>query len=366
MDTIQTVITTNEVSTMENQFVRPSHVFTGSQLVAMGVDEVPTLYQIYPKYGLFTFVGSSDTGKSMLFRQMGLCVAGGVPFLGREFNGTHRKAIVVCSEDDEYAIAYLTAKQNKDVSLDDEALERIRFIFDTSDLVAKLDAELSREPCDLVIIDAFGDVFSGKDMNQNSQVRSFLNEFSQLSQKHKCSIGFLHHTGKRTEDLAPSKNNSIGSQGYEAKMRLVVELRLDRINPDLRHFCITKGNYLPQSAKQSSFVLKISNNLTFTNTDERVAFEDLVLGGTPKKKVATTPQTIDDETHKAFVWEVLGTAKCESGRSLNEKIIVRFGVSDKIARGYLYYYESRKWIVDKSKTPSRKQYHNGMVTKTLF
>ena len=62
------------------------------------------------------------------------------------------------------------------------------------------------------------------------------------------------------------------------KLISVVELRKDLHDSSgvRRHFCIVKGNYLAESYKNRSYVLNFSQNLTFTPTDERVAFEDLV------------------------------------------------------------------------------------------
>ena len=58
-------------------------------------------------------------------------------------------------------------------------------------------------------------------------------------------------------------------------MRLVIELRKDLNNPNLRHLCIVKGNYLPQSAKESSIVLEMDENMVFTATGDRVPLGNL-------------------------------------------------------------------------------------------
>ena len=103
-------------------------------------------------------------------------------------------------------------------------------------------------------------------------VRSFLNIFSQLAVKYNTLIIFLHHTGKRTESLAPSKHNAIGSQGFEAKMRLLMELRQDPVRHDIRNLCVVKGNYLPSEYKHDSFELRFTPSLNFDATGERVPF----------------------------------------------------------------------------------------------
>ena len=88
-------------------------------------------------------------------------------------------------------------------------------------------------------------------MNENNCVRSFLNAFSQLAIRHNTLVIFLHHTGKRTESLAPSKHNAIGSEGFEAKMRLIMELRQDPEHHNIRHLYIVKGNYLSAEYKHA-------------------------------------------------------------------------------------------------------------------
>ena len=80
-------------------------------------------------------------------------------------------------------------------------------------------------------------------VNESNQVRLFLNQYSQLARKSKCLIIFMHNCGKRTEHFMPSKHNLLGSQAFEAKMRLVLELRTDIENVTYQHLCRVKGNY---------------------------------------------------------------------------------------------------------------------------
>lgn len=251
---IDSTLIVSELSFIEKQFnevetvKRDKQFVTGQALLNLGIDNIPTLFEGFiPKVGVWALVGASDTCKSMLLRQLAMCNVSNTPFINKACNSTYNRSIIVCSEDDEFAISFLLRKQNKSIGLTDEQASQTTFLFDTEDFIPKLDAEMAVNPADLIIIDAFGDLFDGRDLNQNNQVRSFLNKFTIMANRYKCSIGFLHHTGKRTEDLAPSKNNAIGSQGFEAKMRLVIEIRLDRTDNDLRHLCIVKGNYLPQS-----------------------------------------------------------------------------------------------------------------------
>ena len=79
---------------------------------------------------------------------------------------------------------------------------------------------------DLLVMDAFLDIFDGV-MNDGGQVRRFITKYDQLAAKHGFLVVFNHHAGKRTQQFAPSKDNLLGSQSFEAKMRLVIEVRPD-------------------------------------------------------------------------------------------------------------------------------------------
>ena len=335
----------------------------GKTLLNMRIDHIPELYErLIPQVGSWAAVGASDTAKSMILRQMAMCVVSNQPFLGRKCNAVYNRAVVVCSEDDENAISFLLRRQNKTLGLTEEQAGNISFLFDTFDFIEKVEAELKRAPADLVIIDAFGDLFDGKDLNQNNQVRQFLNKFTLLANKYKCSIGFLHHTGKRTEDLSPSKNNAIGSQGFEAKMRLVIEVRLDAKETDLRHLCIVKGNYLPQDEKTSSHVVKMDDNFTFTDTGDRVPFDELTAGrgGQPAKNAKIEPAKVDDQLHKVFIERTFKNGKQHSKNELKRKVLDYFNVADKVGRRFVDYYDEQSWIVNVSKNASRTVYKSNI------
>lgn len=357
---------TNDFSQFFDVAPNESQFINGSTLLKMGIDNIPTLFEgLIPQVGVSAIVGASDTCKSMFLRNMAMCNAGGLAFLNRPCNSQRNRSIVVCSEDDEFAISFLLRKQNKTLQLTDEQASRITFLFDTEDFIQKLEVEMEATPADLIVIDAFGDLFDGKDLNQNSQVRAFLNKFTIMATRYKCSIVFLHHTGKRTEDLAPSKNNAIGSQGFEAKMRLVIEVRLDRTENDLRHLCIVKGNYLPQEEKKASHVIRMDENFTFTATGDRVPFEELILGssGAPKKKSRNEPSKLNDDLHIKFIDLVFKGEKQFGKNDLNRKLMDHFDVCDKVGRRYIDYYEEKGLIQDVSTNPSRCSYKKPLLVK---
>ena len=261
---------------MDQNVLLPDEI-TGEMLLNQNVKEIPTLLEpLLPKSGLVCLAGSSDTGKSAFLRQLAISVCAGLrTFLGMRLNAEHHSAIYVSTEDDETANAYLMGRQNLDLRINPVALRGLRFLFDSEDIVADLDRRLAHRPADLVIVDCFSDLYTGN-MNEANQVRQFLMQYSQLAIRHKCLVIFLHHCGKRTEMFMPSKHNLLGSQAFEAKMRLVLELRSDIADFTYKHLCCVKGNYLSADYKSESVKLFFSYHLTFKETGERVPFENLV------------------------------------------------------------------------------------------
>jgi RecA-family ATPase len=239
------------------------------------IEELPCLvYPIIQKVGLMALAGSSDTGKSCLLRQLAIDIATGYnSFIGFELRPEHNRAIMVSTEDDYQSTSVIIKKQA--MGVEEGRLENLRFVFNDDNLLERLDHSLSNEPVDLIVIDCFADIF-GQDLKETHRLRNCLNEYQNLAHKHQCLIIFLHHTGKRTEDLIPSKNNLLSGQGFEAKMRLVVEIRADKHQAQLRHFCIVKGNYLSSEFKNESFGMHFDKEtLRFYKTDIRLSFDEL-------------------------------------------------------------------------------------------
>ena len=155
-------------------------------------------------------------------------------------------------------------------------------MFVIENLLEKLESFIKDNPIDLLVMDAFLDIFDGV-MNDGGQVRRFITKYDQLAAKYGFLVVFNHHAGKRTQQFAPSKDNLLGSQSFEAKMRLVIEVRPDLAIDDRLHLCVVKGNYLPPEYKLESYIIESNENRYFTNTGERGLFEDLREGVTEKK-----------------------------------------------------------------------------------
>lgn len=268
-------ITADEIQAEVERLAQPIKEITGEDLLNANIDSIPVLVAPFlHRVGLACLAGSSDTGKSSLLRQLAINIVTGRPdFLGFPILATHKSVIFVSTEDDPKAVSYLLKKQTQGFQA--EQLKNLRFLFDIDNLLAELDARLTAQPADLVVIDCFADAYAG-DLKDTQKIRTYLHPFQMLAEEHQCLFMFLHHTGKRTEGSEPNKNNLLSGQGFEAKMRLVIELRADPIIAEKRHLCIVKGNYLPASYKRESFVLNfIADQFRFANTDERTPFEML-------------------------------------------------------------------------------------------
>lgn len=254
--------------------------YSGLSLFSFEFNELPKLIDpIFPQTGVVSLVGSSDTGKSTLLRQLALSIAFGLDsFIGYEIGVNAKKVIYVSTEDDPASTSISIKKQIKgmftDGDIDTNALNNVKFIFDINsgaddkDLIGQLTEDLQNVGADLIIVDAFTDVFSG-DLNSSTKVREFLKSFNDLAKEYKCLILFLHHTGKRTDKFSASKDNVLGSQAFEAKMRVLLELKLYPNDDKLRTLTITKGNYISSDIKKYAKVLSFDEtNLLFHYVDK--------------------------------------------------------------------------------------------------
>src|SRR5690554_4562674 len=90
----------------------------GLELLSDSLEEIPKLVEpIFHRVGLAALIGSSDTGKSSLLRELCVSVVTGRKFLNWEVKPLHKRAYYVSTEDDKMAISYLLKKQNKDYKL---------------------------------------------------------------------------------------------------------------------------------------------------------------------------------------------------------------------------------------------------------
>lgn len=240
------------------------------ELLNNPIKTIPYLVEpLFPKTGLVALVGSSDCGKSTFLRQLAMSiVTKQADFLGYTINALHNNILYISTEDGYEAMSAIMKKQFSNQSANINTLQ-LQFCFDVEDAIEYLNNYFSvpENLLDCVIIDAFGDVFNG-DSNMVSKVRPFLNQFKIISERNNCLIMFLHHTGKNADKKEPNKSNILGSQGFEAKMRFILELRKDPQIANKRYLHFLKGNYLSEEYKSKVIGLEIDENLILKNIGE--------------------------------------------------------------------------------------------------
>ncbi|WP_345275549.1 AAA family ATPase [Litoribaculum gwangyangense] len=248
--------------------------YTALELFNLETENIPKLLEPFlQKSGLATLVGTSDAGKSTFLRQLCLSIVlKSKAFLGFKLNPKHHRVIYVTTEDDYSSVSYSIIKQvnslkKKIKNLDVSNLSNLEFIFDTENLYENLKTSIEENPVDLIVIDAFTDIYD-KEINANTQVRRFLNIYSNLAFQNNCLILFLHHIGKNTQRKTPSKDSIIGSQAFEAKMRVVLELRPNFKNKNFIDLWVLKSNFLESSYKEKGIILERDKNLYFSNTGQ--------------------------------------------------------------------------------------------------
>ena len=253
-------------------------VMNAKELLELGITKVPMLVEgLIQETGLVGITGSSDVGKSCFLRHLAIAIArGDSEFLGFELNTRSQKVIYVSTED---MMVNISVSMQKHLGYPEEIesiWENLIFVTDTENIYELLDELMGDIKPDCVIIDAFTDIHSG-DLNMSTRVRGSLNRFKNLAQKHDSLFLVLNHVGKRAENKVPSKHSSLGSQGFEAKMRMLAEIRLDHADNNLRHLCILKGNYIANEEKDKSYVLEMDpDTLLYHNTGQRRPFNELV------------------------------------------------------------------------------------------
>jgi KaiC/GvpD/RAD55 family RecA-like ATPase len=270
-----------EVSVSSNfeLFEMEKIIYNAVELMAMGNVEPSYLMEpIFPQMGTAVLAGKPDIGKSQFARQLCIQVALGLEnIIGFQIKAVHNKSIYVATEDNEDSTR---ASLNKQINgLGEEVKENLRFMFAASmaqeDILKELDKALIDEPADLVVVDSFGDIFTGSDSNNNMVMRNTVKLFDKIAKKHNCLLLFVHHINKGAYNSNPGQEHIQGGSGLVQKVRLAIIL--SEGNGNIRYFTVVKGNYCPKEYKQNSIELKFSEEtLLFTNTGKIIPSNQLV------------------------------------------------------------------------------------------
>lgn len=259
----------NKNSTIKTKKANPvkkkkySYVVTGEEMLLSPITKPPCFWEPYfPQQGVISLTGASDVGKTSFLRQLAIAnVLRANSFVGSPLNVRYGRSLYLATEDSRASIQFALQNSIDNAIVKPSQLQELCYLINPENTYLAVEEQLKAGKADLVIIDSFADIFKGN-LNDNISVREFLNKYQRLSEKYDTLFVFLHHTSKRSESGNASKNNVNGSQGFEAKMRLVMEMKKPD-NSSRRDLYFTKGNYLPESLKSQALQLHFDNKQQF-------------------------------------------------------------------------------------------------------
>lgn len=283
---------TNEVK----EFKKGLLVYTASELLAnFNGKETDFLWDnLVPRVGTGLLVGQPDLGKSQLAKELAIMIAkGSSDYLGLKLKPIHNHVLYVFTEDQEEGVSSSLYKQLAKHSDLDQSKLSLAFLRDETitELIHKVDAFCVKTPVDLVIIDAFGDIFSGSDSNNNIQMRRDIKSFDELVRKHSISVLFVHHVNKAGYNKTPSQELIQGGSGLTQKVRFA--LFLSRNENGQKFLNVAKGNYSSKYYKENRLPIDFDED---TLTFDVIGDWEHINNATKKQK----PELNDDDLFMIF------------------------------------------------------------------
>lgn len=267
------------------EYKRPMSIKTMKEVMAFSSNQQSWLVEDFiPSGQLTALVAPSDVGKSIFCRQLSVsAVLNESIFLGHKMNSEGRQVIYVSTEDmdhdwKEKMLKYPLTPEQRSI-VEEKMLLVTNFGGSSGDLYKLVADEVKHNPTALVVVDVLTDIYTS-DLNSSVEIRKFLKPFKNLAATYNTAVLFVHHVSKKGESSGQhGKQNVLGSQGIEASMRSVLELRKESIAQDERVLKITKGNYVSEQIKRKTFRLKLTEYLVYeavTNIDNIATSTTLV------------------------------------------------------------------------------------------
>jgi hypothetical protein len=249
------------------QFDMSKDEWTLGELLELKITEIPFLVEkLLPLHTLNVLAGQSERGKSTFYTQLALAIIqGNKEFVGCKISAINKRVLVISTEDGPIALAFRTNKQLKQIGEIEKFKDQLTFITNQDDLENRIEKHLEKNKVDLIVMDAFADVYTGGDINSSNAVRRYLNTYTKFTQKYSCTVLFVHHVGKGKQANKPEKDQLLGSAGIEGKMRNVLMLAIANGQHQLS---IAKGNYINREDKKTPLYLNFDDStLTFSRAD---------------------------------------------------------------------------------------------------
>jgi archaellum biogenesis ATPase FlaH len=320
-DIILNEVLTTEVSPkLEAESKTLENVFTHSfyDLWNKRNDEAKLLIpDLMPAAGILMLLGEDGIGKTQLVRQLSLNIAFGIPeFLGQPLNITHGRVMFISTEDSSQDYIKAGKKQVYGLGQNENVKPElpIDFVeatnFDSyDDLLSEVDRLLELKHYDLIVVDAFSDLFTlvNGEINSNTHARQLLNPIQARANKHQTLFIILHHASKSAMknkrergQILVEKNDCQGASAITQKPRTVLALSNDP-KEGINYLHCVKANGLPKKFKETA--LKMSFNEE-TLLHELLDYSPVFETESPKDKAGLMPSEIAKEMHDGIIKEV--------------------------------------------------------------
>jgi archaellum biogenesis ATPase FlaH len=291
------------------------------------------LSPLLPGKGLASIVGQPDSGKSQFCLQLCLSIALGLEtFCDFILKCSNHKALYITTEDSLIKVRGSLFKKieyykagGKDISLLDTNLSLLSYSnADTGLFVNFLKENIRKAKYDLILIDSFGDIFSGGDISNNTEMRTQLKYFNEIAVRNNLLILFIHHITKKDYTKKPTQQAAMGAGSYGQKIRVMLDIRNHYESPNVKYLSITKGNYISGNDKNFAYILNFDEDqLIFTNTGEK----------TEKHKIENTRPKADSISYIDYSWDEYfeGVNRLKPG-DLYKKIYDEHGLKKRAAQ----------------------------------
>lgn len=283
-DSIVKTINEDIISSSDEQLKALQEKYGGEitnawELYERDVKEVPFLIQdIIPAGCLSAIIGPSESNKSNIIYGAAIAMCLKDEYLGKKILAKHKRVLIVPTEDISNQTAFRLKKQLEEGVVEgrytEEMVERVHFAFGISDVAGFVADFLELFNVDCVFIDTYGDINS-TDTNSLTETRISLKPYHDLAVNHNTAICLIHHSKKGSENLSPSKNDAVGSVGFEGKMRSVLGTRIDKNDPRIVYLMILKSNCVEPEKKKFAMALRLKDNLTLENTGNQLPVSEV-------------------------------------------------------------------------------------------
>jgi RecA-family ATPase len=254
------------------------------------------LDDLLPAYTLTLLIGEDGIGKTQLMGQLSANVClGHKDFLGIPLKVEHNRALFVATEDSKEKFTNAFTKQMYALApTHDPAKTKMSFmeaanLDDLDGFKTELSNELLKNPTDVVVADALGDMFTwiDGDINNNSHARKILGVCQQICNVYHTTMIIIHHAAKtkvverrKHGAIFIDKTDSQGAGAITQKPRTVLALTHDprTVTQEgvvyTNYLHVVKANLMPKTYEKQAIQLEF-NGKTLLHT--RVGLIDIEL-----------------------------------------------------------------------------------------